>query len=127
MKIVKGVATNGQLGLAQTRAGNFTDSFALFLFLICHSIEKDKGRNEMKKTKAVALMMMVIMFMVLMPQALWVSAAEKVRETDFTIKTYSTENNLSKEEEAYILYEDKEKRTENEKHFVLSDGTMMME
>ena len=81
----------------------------------------------MKKTKAVALMMMVIMFMVLMPQALWVSAAEKVRETDFRIKTYSTENNLSKEEEAYILYEDKEKRTENEKHFVLSDGTMMME
>lgn len=80
----------------------------------------------MKRTKAVALIMMLVLFMVMMPQALWISAAEELREIDITIPTVSTEVSTA-EEEPYILYEDENKRTENEKHFVMSDGTMMME
>lgn len=80
----------------------------------------------MKRTKAVALIMMLVLFMVMMPQALWISAAEELREIDITIPAVSTEVSTA-EEEPYILYEDENKRTENEKHFVMSDGTMMME
>lgn len=65
----------------------------------------------MKRTKAVALIMMLVLFMVMMPQALWTSAAEELREIDITIPAVSTEVSTA-EEEPYILYEDENKRTE---------------
>ncbi|MBE5731274.1 MAG: hypothetical protein E7350_04930, partial [Clostridiales bacterium] len=107
-------------------------------------MDKQRRRSVNFLTKAVSILLIVVMLFVFLPETMTVLAEEiksaggeseqsqqveqeqeSTYEPDFSVE--DMHSTPAEQEEAYILYEAEYKRSEYEKHFYMSDGTYMRE
>ncbi|MBR2970747.1 MAG: RHS repeat protein, partial [Clostridia bacterium] len=107
-------------------------------------MDKQRRKRVNFITKAVSILLIVVMMIVFLPETMTVLAEEiksagteseqsqqveqeqeSTYEPDFSVG--GMHSNPAEQEEAYILYEAEYKRSEYEKHFYMSNGTYMRE
>ncbi|MBE5730403.1 MAG: hypothetical protein E7350_00435, partial [Clostridiales bacterium] len=107
-------------------------------------MDKQRRKRVNFITKAVSILLIVVMMIVFLPETMTVLAEEiksaggeseqsqqveqeqeSTYEPDFSVE--DMHSTPAEQEEAYILYEAEYKRSEYEKHFYMSDGTYMRE